>query len=109
MPPPAARTPLSTSTGAPNSSGIAPIFNPGGSPATGSPNVASGPKKYVPDDELEDFKKAIDGSDMTKAGLIEVLKKTFPKIPKDAIKNSLDLVAERVGNKRDEKRWILKG
>ncbi|KAF8536678.1 chromatin assembly factor 1 subunit A-domain-containing protein [Trichophaea hybrida] len=65
-------------------------------------------KKLVPPEFMEDFKRAIDGSDMTKAGLIEVLKKTFPKIGKDHIKNTLDLVADRVGEKRDDKRWVLK-
>jgi chromatin assembly factor 1 subunit A len=57
---------------------------------------------------MEDFKRAIDGSDMTKAGLIEQLKKAFPKVGKDNIKNTLELVAERVGEKRDDKRWVLK-
>ena len=33
------------------------------------------PSKPIPSDLLEDFKKAISGSDLTKAGLIEVLKK----------------------------------
>jgi chromatin assembly factor 1 subunit A len=66
------------------------------------------PKKLVPLDQLEAFKRAIEGSDMTKAGLIEVLKKTFPKLGKDHIKNTIDLVAHRVGEKRDDKKWVLK-
>lgn len=65
-------------------------------------------KKLVPPEYMEDFKRAIDGSDMTKAGLIEQLKKAFPKVGKDNIKNTLELVAERVGEKRDDKRWVLK-
>jgi chromatin assembly factor 1 subunit A len=64
-------------------------------------------KRLVPPECMDDFKHAINGSDMTKAGLIEVLKKAFPKIPKENIKNTLDLVAKRVGEKRDDKRWIL--
>ncbi len=32
----------------------------------------------------------------------------FPKMPKDAIKETLDLVAERVGPKPSEKKWVLK-
>jgi len=64
-------------------------------------------KRLVPPECMDDFKHAINGSDMTKTGLIEVLKKAFPKIPKENIKNTLDLVAKRVGEKRDDKRWIL--
>jgi len=32
-------------------------------------------KRLVPDDQLEAFKRAIDGSDMTKIAIIEALKK----------------------------------
>jgi len=78
----------------------------GSSAAPGKKDVTA--RKLVPPEFMEDFKRAIDGSDMTKAGLIEVLKKTFPKIGKDHIKNTLDLVADRVGEKRDDKRWVLK-
>jgi len=71
--------------------------------------VAGTQKRFVTPDSMEDFKRAIiDDSDMTKTGLVEVLKKKFPKIGKDCIKNTLDLVAERVGEKRDDKRWVLK-
>ena len=38
---------------------------------------SQGPSKPMPSDLLEDFKRAIDGSDLTKAGLVEVLKKRF--------------------------------
>ena len=76
--------------------------------AAAATTVSGAPKKLVPPEYMEEFKRAIDGSDMTKAGLIEVLKKAFPKIGKDNIKNTLDLVAERVGEKRDNKRWVLK-
>ncbi|KAL9598625.1 MAG: hypothetical protein Q9219_004370 [cf. Caloplaca sp. 3 TL-2023] len=37
--------------------------------------VPPGPKKMVTPDAMEDFKRAVQGSDLTKAGLIEVLKK----------------------------------
>lgn len=33
------------------------------------------PKRMVAPEVLEDFKRAVDGSDLTKAGLIEILKK----------------------------------
>ena len=78
-------------------------------PTSTSPLPASDAnKKMVPPEDLHAFKAAIDGSDMTKAGLIEVLKKTFPKIPKEAIKNTVGLVAERVGDSSRDKRWVLK-
>ena len=57
-------------------------------------------QKLIPPEMLEDFKRAIEGSDMTKAALVEQLKKRFPKIGKENIRNSLSLVAHRV--------WMLK-
>ena len=57
-------------------------------------------QKLIPPEMLEDFKSAIVGSDMTKAALVEQLKKRFPKIGKENIRNSLNLVAHRV--------WMLK-
>lgn len=32
----------------------------------------------------------------------------FPKQPKDIIRDTLDLVAERVGPRLTEKRWVLR-
>lgn len=43
----------------------------------GPRSKASGPSKPIPPELLDDFKKAVDGSDLTKAGLIEVLKKKY--------------------------------
>ncbi|KAL9616345.1 MAG: hypothetical protein Q9204_008584 [Flavoplaca sp. TL-2023a] len=57
---------------------------------------------------MEDFKRAVDGSDLTKAGLIEILKKQFPKQSKDAIKDTLGMIAERTGSKEKDKRWVIK-
>ncbi|MCJ1382006.1 hypothetical protein MMC17_005118 [Xylographa soralifera] len=65
------------------------------------------PSKPIPSDLLEDFKKAIDGSDLTKAGLIEVLKKKFPSITKGTVQDTIALVADRVGKKESDKRWRL--
>ena len=45
---------------------------------------------------------------MTKAGLVELLKKQFPKTSKDAIRETLGAVAVRVGNKEADKRWMLR-
>jgi chromatin assembly factor 1 subunit A len=61
----------------------------------------------VPAEDLDDFKRAVEGSDMTKAGLIEVLKKQFPKIGKESIKQTLTRVAARVGDRERDKRWVL--
>lgn len=56
---------------------------------------------------MEDFKKAVSGSDLTKLGLIEILKKQFPQCSKDAIKDTLSAVAVRVGKTQTEKKWQL--
>ncbi|KAL8826721.1 MAG: hypothetical protein Q9170_007296 [Blastenia crenularia] len=66
------------------------------------------PKRMVALDVLEDFKRAVEGSDLTKAGLVEVLKKQFPKQSKDAIKDTLGAVAERIGKSEKDKRWVIK-
>ncbi|EOD51230.1 putative chromatin assembly factor 1 subunit a protein [Neofusicoccum parvum UCRNP2] len=63
--------------------------------------------RTIPEDLMVEFKAAIKDSDLTKIALIEALKKQFPKIPKDAIANTLPLVAKRVGPSANEKRWIL--
>ncbi|KAJ8071113.1 hypothetical protein OCU04_001454 [Sclerotinia nivalis] len=65
------------------------------------------PKKFLPDSDLPAFKEAIQGSDLSKVGLVEVLKKKFPGRTGGAIKATLDLVAKRVGGKEAEKRWVL--
>ncbi|KAF2488356.1 hypothetical protein BU16DRAFT_474143 [Lophium mytilinum] len=65
------------------------------------------PKRMVPPDQLQAFKTAISGSDLTKIALVEALKKQFPKLPKDVINNTLSNVAARVGAKEIEKRWVL--
>jgi chromatin assembly factor 1 subunit A len=75
-------------------------------PSTES-NSNSKPKKLLPDSDLPAFKAAIDGSDLSKIGLVEVLKKKFPGRTGGAIKATLDLVARRVGAKEAEKRWVL--
>ncbi|RPA86310.1 hypothetical protein BJ508DRAFT_149085 [Ascobolus immersus RN42] len=59
--------------------------------------------KLVSADMMEDFKKAVLDSDDTKTGLIENLKKRFPKATKEAIKQTLEVVAVRVG-----KKWQLR-
>ncbi|KAL5313635.1 hypothetical protein ACEPPN_018056 [Leptodophora sp. 'Broadleaf-Isolate-01'] len=65
------------------------------------------PKKTISPDDMPAFKAAIQGSDLSKVGLIEVLKKKFPGRPAAAIKGTLETVAKRVGVKEVDKRWVL--
>ena len=80
----------------------------------GSPKTPSGvdaktgkPKRTVPANLLPEFKATVEGSDLTKIGMIEALKKKFPKVPKDALTNTLTEVAQRIGPSASEKRWVL--
>ncbi|POS87621.1 hypothetical protein EPUL_000844 [Erysiphe pulchra] len=68
----------------------------------------SSPKLIAPED-MEEFKTAVVGSDLSKIGLIEVLKKKFPGRSAAAIKSTLELIARRgrKGQKEAEKRWTL--
>jgi hypothetical protein len=70
-------------------------------------NVAKQPKKLISVEDMPAFKKAVNGSDLSKIGLIEVLNKQFSKISKSTIKYTLETIAKRVGTKEAEKRWIL--
>ncbi|ETN43967.1 uncharacterized protein HMPREF1541_10832 [Cyphellophora europaea CBS 101466] len=76
--------------------------------ARGRPRNPDKPLKTIPDDILPAFKTAIEGSDLNKIALVEILKKQFPKCSKDAIKGSLDQVAIRMGVKEAAKRWVLR-
>lgn len=66
------------------------------------------PKCIIDQAVLTDFKRAVEGSDLTKMGLVEILKKQFPKQSKDAIRDTLDAVAERVGPRMADRKWILR-
>ena len=79
---------------------------PATDPATNKIPKAS--KRFVDSEILEEFKQAIAGSNLTKMGLCETLKVRFPKQKKDAIKDTLEALAERVGVKATEKKWVLK-
>ncbi|KAL5117392.1 chromatin assembly factor-I (CAF-I) p90 subunit [Pleosporales sp. CAS-2024a] len=86
------------------------LLNTFNSPQKTAPANASKPAKarrMIPPEQLAAFKAEIDGKDLTKIGMIEALKKVFPKVPKDAISNTLGLVAARVGPTEKEKRWVL--
>ncbi|KAL2371959.1 hypothetical protein RJ035_006308 [Blastomyces gilchristii] len=65
------------------------------------------PRRSFPPDQVAEFKEVIDGSNLTKAGLIEVLKKRFPKVSKDIIKDTLTSTAQRLGQKEADKKWVL--
>lgn len=67
-------------------------------------NAASSGKvvKLIPSELLPAMKTTISGSTLSKVGLIEVLKAEYPKCSKDAIKHTLERIAER----RDKK-WVL--
>jgi len=67
----------------------------------------SKPKKLLASEDLPAFCAAVEGSDLSKVGLIEVLKKKFPGRPGAAIKATLETVAKRVGAKEVDKRWRL--
>jgi chromatin assembly factor 1 subunit A len=65
------------------------------------------PVKFVPPDVLPSFKAAVQGSALTKVGLIEVLKTKFSTCSKDMIKHTLEAIAKREGPKRGEEKWVL--
>ncbi|KAI5302538.1 Transcriptional regulatory protein sin3, partial [Ascosphaera pollenicola] len=64
-------------------------------------------KRTFPADQLAEFKQVIQGSNLTKAGLTEVLKKRFPKVSKDVIRDTLTAVAVRSGAREVDKKWVL--
>ncbi|KAJ5708993.1 hypothetical protein N7493_010327 [Penicillium malachiteum] len=65
-------------------------------------------KKPFPPQQLADFKTAVEGSDLSKIGLVEILKKRFPKVSKETLKATLDQVAVRVGQKEADKKWTCR-
>lgn len=73
MQPPPSRAPLQSRLNGANST-----ITPNGlvaRPNAKFSNAAHKSKRLVPDNQLEDFKRAIDGSDLTKIAIIEALKK----------------------------------
>lgn len=86
------------------------LLNALNAPATPPVGTAAKPvkaKRMIPTEQLPAFKAEVEGKDYTKLGMIEALKKAFPKLPKDAISNTLSVVAARVGPTEKEKRWVL--
>ncbi|KAJ5099598.1 hypothetical protein N7532_006599 [Penicillium argentinense] len=87
-------------------------------PPTAKNKVASGPASNrgqtldvfrVPSGtDATAFKKIVDGCDLSKLGVVELLKKRFPKVSKDTLKTTLDQVAVRVGQKEVDKKWVCR-
>ncbi|KAF2646708.1 hypothetical protein P280DRAFT_545015 [Massarina eburnea CBS 473.64] len=83
-----------------------------GSSSTPKTQVASGAKavktkRTIPAEQLPAFKAEVEGQDLTKIAMVEALKKRFPEFPKDAITNTLTLIAKREGKSEKEKRWTI--
>ncbi|KAL4886309.1 chromatin assembly factor 1 subunit A-domain-containing protein [Aspergillus karnatakaensis] len=81
-----------------------------GSLAVQDGNTAPGgkPKRTLPTELLSEFRMAVEGSNLSKTGLIEVLKKRFPKVSKGTLKDTLDSIAVRVGQKEVDKKWMCR-
>ncbi|KAK2733628.1 hypothetical protein FQN57_002066 [Myotisia sp. PD_48] len=95
--------PLNLSLGMMNFKSNPRVANP-----MGGPNPSQKPRIPFPEDQIPEFKAVISGSDLTKTGLIEVLKKRFPKVSKDTLKDTLSVMAVRQGQKEVDKRWVLR-
>ncbi|PMD29604.1 hypothetical protein L207DRAFT_445247 [Hyaloscypha variabilis F] len=74
-----------------------------------NPEKDQKPKKLLAQDDMPAFRTAVEGSDLSKVGLIEVLKKKFPGRPAAAIKATLEATAKREGAKEADKRWRVVG
>jgi chromatin assembly factor 1 subunit A len=61
----------------------------------------------VPQEIMPEFRAAIRNNNLTKVGLIEVLKKKFPKTSAPSIKFTLENIAQRVGTTLADKHWVL--
>ncbi|KAJ5148956.1 hypothetical protein N7448_000534 [Penicillium atrosanguineum] len=81
---------------------------PAVSTALPPPPTTSKARKPFPPESLNDFKQAVDGSDLSKIGLVEILKKKFPKVSKETLKATLDQVAVRIGQKEVDKKWVCR-
>lgn len=64
-------------------------------------------KKLIADEDMVAFRKEVQGNQLSKVGLIEVLHKKLNKSSKAAIKFTIENLAKRVGTKEAEKKWIL--
>ncbi|KAJ5280260.1 hypothetical protein N7478_005632 [Penicillium angulare] len=72
------------------------------------PPPTSKARRPFPPEQLTEFKEVVEGSDLSKIGVVEILKKRFPKVSKDTLKATLDQVAVRVGQKEADKKWVCR-
>ncbi|TVY29082.1 Chromatin assembly factor 1 subunit [Lachnellula hyalina] len=102
-------TTLKTSNSLPFSSSNKPVkplsFLP--QPSTQPKDSNNKSKKLLPPEDIPRFKAAVEGQNLSKVGLIEVLKKQFPNATGAAVKGTLESVARRVGAKEVDKRWVI--
>ncbi|EPS34561.1 hypothetical protein PDE_09525 [Penicillium oxalicum 114-2] len=77
-------------------------------PANAAQSIMGGgkAKKPFPPEQLGEFRAAVEASDLGKVGTIEILKKRFPKVPRNTLKATLDQYAVRVGQKETDKKWV---
>ncbi|KAB8360641.1 hypothetical protein FH972_024379 [Carpinus fangiana] len=82
-------------------------LKPGPKPGPKPLKPARAPSRVLSGEELERFKDAVNGSDLAKVPLLGVLKSQFRKTPNDVLKDTLEAFAQRVGQKRDDKKWVI--
>ncbi|KAI0403666.1 chromatin assembly factor 1 subunit A-domain-containing protein [Xylaria palmicola] len=110
-----ARKPVATTAVLPRQGTITPMPPP---PAVSRQSHAAAPsldlKDGVPQDIIEDFKRALlseECREYSKATVIEMLTKKFPSCTKAQVKVTLDTIAHRVkpadATKKSAKRWAL--
>lgn len=75
--------------------------------ATGGKAKPEKPKKMIPVEHIEAFRNAVRGSNLTKIGIVEVLKKQFPDCTGAQVKETLNVIARRAGKTEKEKLWVL--
>lgn len=65
------------------------------------------PKVLLDAKDIPEFLEAVKGSNLTKLGLIEVLKKQNPSWKGAAVKGTLEALCKRVGAREADKRWVV--
>lgn len=107
-PPP--RVPLSATSSNSKAPTLKSFFsaNSDDQPASATPSKAdpnARPAKMVRDEDMAEFRTAIQGSPLTQVGLIDFLAKKFPKNTSKVVKETLMYVAHRGRKKTDT--WEL--
>ncbi|KAK5009680.1 hypothetical protein LTR28_013959 [Elasticomyces elasticus] len=78
-------------------------------PLSCAPNkqLKSAQKRVLSTEDLAEFREAVQGSNLTKIDLIRALKKRFPKMTNEIIKDTLGSHAARVGVREVDKKWVF--